>query len=117
MNLIRFGGPNVLGFSVANERKASKATTGRLKAQGLMPGAPDYVVLWDGGGALIEFKTAKGRVSPAQQNFGKRATDVQWPYFVCRSWQDAFLCLEAAIAPLRHILQTKPIERFVLAEA
>ena len=115
MNLIRFGGPRVLGFSVPNERKGSRISTGKLKAQGLMPGACDYIVLWHGGGALIEFKTATGRVSTSQEAFGGKASAIGWPYRVCRSWQEAFAFLEQVGAPLAKLLRCEGGERFVNA--
>ena len=115
-HLSLYGGSLVVGFSVPNERKASKSETGRLKAQGLVKGACDYVVLWPEGGALIEFKTPTGRVQPEQEDFGNRATSIGWPYRVCRSWQEAFAFIEQAGAPLQRVLREEPYERFVLAE-
>ena len=110
--LIRWGGGDLLPFSVPNEGKRSKAEGARLKANGLTPGAADTVVLWPGGGCLIEFKSAKGTQSTAQCEFENRATAISWPYAVCRSWPEAWRFLEDAGAPLAHVWRTDP-ERFV----
>jgi hypothetical protein len=63
--------PGIIVASIANEGRRSTFSGQRMKAQGLTPGMPDIVVLWDGGMAFVEFKGfaangQAGKLSPAQ---------------------------------------------------
>jgi predicted RecB family endonuclease len=43
------------------------ATAGRLKAEGVMPGVADIVIVWQGRAIAIELKAKRGSQSPAQK--------------------------------------------------
>lgn len=48
--------PEVIVFSITNEGARGVFHGKRLKQRGLLPGAPDICVLWNGGWAFVEFK-------------------------------------------------------------
>lgn len=54
------------------------------KAMGLIPGAPDYVFLTDGGAWVIELKAAKGRQSDTQRDFQSWCGLNGVPYAICK---------------------------------
>lgn len=63
--------PEVIVFSITNEGARGVFHGKRLKQRGLLPGAPDICVLWNGGWAFIEFKGwaangTPGKLSTAQ---------------------------------------------------
>lgn len=79
----------------------SKATAGKLKAEGVVPGVADLILLvpqwfttWRGqqgclfAGLCIEMKTAKGRQSPEQKAWQAIVEAKGYQYAVCRSFDD-----------------------------
>lgn len=59
-----------------------------MKGEGVPAGAADLFLALPSGnfhGLFIEMKTGKGRQSPAQKDFGKRAIMSGYMYVVCRS--------------------------------
>lgn len=72
----------------------------RMKADGmLVPGAPDLILLWPGGGAMVELKRPRsrdllgrispaGRASPAQSELAERALRLGINHAVVRSWDE-----------------------------
>lgn len=63
--------PEIIVFSIANEGARGVFHGRRMKQRGLLPGAPDICVLWNGGWAFIEFKGwaangTPGKLSDAQ---------------------------------------------------
>ena len=68
----------------------------RLKAMGLVKGAPDLLlVLPHGKGAFIEVKAPKGVVKPEQHSFSFTCQALGWPWFVARSVDDVRLAFKA----------------------
>lgn len=62
--------PDAIAFAIPNGEYRSKRTGARLKAQGVVAGVPDMAFVLQGGTiAFMEFKAAKGRLSPAQKAF------------------------------------------------
>ena len=63
-----------------------------------LPGAPDLVLLWEGGGALVELKRPKtqdlfgtraaGRPNEAQVAVTARAVELGIRHAYCSSWDD-----------------------------
>lgn len=87
--------PDVIFFAIPNGEHRSKRTGARLKAQGVLPGAPDLMfMLPDGSAACLEIKTKTGRQSPEQRAFEARCLNIGVPYQVVHS-------LDAALAVLR----------------
>jgi len=80
--------PNVLIFAVPNGGARSKATAGRLKVEGVVPGIPDLFVpewkLW------IEMKRTKGGVvSNEQQGMIDYLQSVGYRAIVCKGAENA----------------------------
>lgn len=89
-------------FAVPNGGARSKATAGKLKAEGVVPGVADLILLvprcfkaHDDEGwyntihaLCIEMKTAKGRQSPEQKAWQAIVEAEGYRYAVCRSFDD-----------------------------
>jgi hypothetical protein len=87
---------NFLYFSVPNEgtiagssmqgAKSNYALITMLKKMGLTPGAPDLVIIAEGGRAFcMEVKTEEGKLSTRQEVFRDRCRELGIPYVVVRS--------------------------------
>jgi hypothetical protein len=97
-----------LFFHVPNGGYRALATAGRLKAEGVVPGVADFIVIWKGRALAIELKACKGRLSKAQQNWGDAFTLAGGCYAVCRSLGDVGAFLDAAGVPLRASVGEAP---------
>ena len=77
-----------LGFAVPNGGGRSKAQAGRLKAEGVRPGVPDWMLPVSTSihvGLALEFKSPTGRTSKAQHDFIALLRSAGWMVDVCRS--------------------------------
>ena len=85
-------------FAFPNGGARSKATAGKLKAEGVVAGVADLILLvpqwfttWRGqegckyAGLCIEMKTANGRQSPEQKGWQDMVEAHGYHYRVCRS--------------------------------
>lgn len=87
-------------FAVPNGGARSKATAGKLKAEGVVAGVADLILMkphfrqgvyfsdmipLDSYALCIEMKTAKGRQSPEQKEWQKKVEEFGYKYEVCRS--------------------------------
>lgn len=88
------------------ERTLAARVVHQLKLDGqLLPGAPDLLVLWDGGCGCIELKRAEskrlfdktraGQLSDAQKAFRQRCAELGVRYAVVQSWPQARELLKA----------------------
>jgi hypothetical protein len=59
--------PGVFFCAIPNGEYRSKRTAGRLKAAGVVAGAPDLLVIVGGNAYGLEIKSEKGRQSPEQK--------------------------------------------------
>lgn len=79
-------------FAVPNGGRRDATTAAKLKAEGVVPGVADLVLLMsnrDYGALLIEMKTPKGRQSDSQKKWEKTVcADAEYKYVVCRSLDD-----------------------------
>jgi hypothetical protein len=94
-----------------NERLMRARLINRMKAEGmLLPGAPDIVLLWAKGAALIETKRPAyrdlwgyhpaGTASQDQQEFARRADGLGIRHAYCSSWHALQKLLEEwGVAP------------------
>ncbi|MBQ1819123.1 MAG: VRR-NUC domain-containing protein [Bacteroidales bacterium] len=98
-------------FSVPNGGARSKATAGRLKAEGVVAGVSDLILLvpccrakiTENNAAeieirhalCIEMKTAKGRQSPEQKIWQRLVEEHGYKYAVCRSLDEFIDTVEA----------------------
>ena len=71
---------------VPNGERRDRATAGRLKAMGTIPGVPDLLVWLPGGGHFqIELKAKAGRLSAHQATWISRMTDMGVAVHIIRS--------------------------------
>lgn len=91
----------VLFWHTPNGGLRSRATAGRLKAEGVVPGVADIIILWAGRCIAIELKAKGGSQSPAQKAWADQFTTAGGVYVVCRSLDAVERFLDAAGIPLR----------------
>jgi hypothetical protein len=60
---------------------------------GKIAGVPDYCFVGEKGSFFIEFKSAKGRLSPNQKIFEEWCRANKVNYFICRSAKEGFAIL------------------------
>ena len=77
---------------------------GKLKRMGLKPGFPDLIVFWKSVAILFELKTAKGRLSEAQEQTHMELQRAGVFVYVCRSLADVESVLRNLHVPLRGAL-------------
>lgn len=85
---LQYPGLSLLLFHPANGERRDAITGAKLKAMGVVPGVADLILLEPrhGYGALcIELKTAKGKLSPNQNDWGDAVTCAGNKYVVVRS--------------------------------
>lgn len=79
-------------FAVPNGGRRDATTAAKLKAEGVVAGVSDLILLKsnrDYGALLIEMKTLKGRQRENQKQWQNRVcTDGEYKYVVCRSFDD-----------------------------
>lgn len=75
-------------FAVPNGGRRDKITGARLKAEGVVAGVSDLILLKSSrhyGALLIEMKTPKGRQQESQKEWERLITADGYKYVVCRS--------------------------------
>lgn len=75
-------------FAVPNGGRRDAVTGKILKAEGVVPGVSDLLLLIPAGGyhgLCIEMKTAKGRQQPTQKEWQQEVEAQGYRYEVCRS--------------------------------
>ena len=78
--------------AIPNGGHRSKATAGKLKAEGAMPGVLDYFLPCARGrwhGLYLELKAQDGRPSPEQTEFARDVIAEGFAAVFCKGWQDA----------------------------
>ena len=79
-------------FAVPNGGKRDALTGAKLKAEGVVAGVADLILLAPNrfyGALLIEMKTASGRQSTSQKEWERIVTDKgEYKYVVCHSLED-----------------------------
>lgn len=80
---------NSMAFSIPNEGERSPVLGAQMKAAGLTAGAPDVALIVEGRFYGLEFKTPKGRMAPAQKQFGDALRRAGADHFVVRSESEA----------------------------
>lgn len=87
---------DALWYHVPNGEARSKAAGGKLKAYGVLAGVADWIIQWRGKTIYIELKTVRGRMSPEQLDFSRRAIGAGAEYYLCRSLLEIELSLTAS---------------------
>ena len=88
-------------FAVPNGGWREKATAGKMKAEGVLPGVADLILLKSNahyGALLIEMKTRKGSQSEHQKQWQKQIEADGYKYVVCRSLEDFMREVKAYLA-------------------
>ena len=79
-------------FAVPNGGRRDATTAAKLKAEGVVAGVADLILLKsnrDYGALLIEMKTLKGRQRDSQKQWENTVcADSEYKYVVCRSFDD-----------------------------
>ncbi len=89
------GNPKAMAFHCPNGEHRSKATGGRLKAMGVVPGVADFVCVQPNGEvAFMELKRLGGVLSPAQKLFQARCISIGVTYVVVADIDTALAILE-----------------------
>lgn len=103
-------------FSVPNGGARNKATAGKLKAEGVVPGVADLILLvpdnyetlatprsgtWYHSihALCIEMKTEKGRQSPEQKEWAEKVRKYGYRYVVVRSLEEFIAVVNDHLAP------------------
>lgn len=84
-------------FAVPNGGRRDPVTGARLKAEGVVAGVADLLLLIPRGdkhGMCIEMKTKKGRQSPAQKEWHAKVEAFGYDYQVCRTFEDFVQIIE-----------------------
>ena len=93
-DLMRLAYPQVVVMAIPNGGYVmAPKTVALLKAMGLRPGAPDWLLVWPGGWGLVEFKADKGPLSPAQMALHPVLSACGAPLAICRSLDSLVLVL------------------------
>ena len=93
---LRWVKPPALWLHIPNGEARSKATGARLKAMGVLPGAPDLMFVGHGGvTSFIELKAPGKYLSPAQKAFRDTVTSLGCQYAVARSVDDVAEALQS----------------------
>jgi hypothetical protein len=83
-------------YAIPNGGKRDVITAARLKAEGVVPGAPDLgFVLPRGLAAFLEIKASKGRQSEAQEHIERQIESLGGRYAVAHSVDEAWAVLSA----------------------
>ena len=93
-------------FAVPNGSYRNKATAGKLKAEGVVPGVADLILLVPKPMPLpyhhalcIEMKTKTGRQSPEQKAWQSKMERFGYDYAVCRSLDEFINTIENYLKP------------------
>lgn len=76
-------------FHVPNGGSRNKIEAVQLRAQGLIAGVPDLIVLWEGKMYGIELKVEGGKLSDAQKKLHEVWLNTGIKVFVCWSFEEA----------------------------
>ena len=80
-------------FAVPNGGQRNKIVAGKMKAEGVKPGVPDYLLpvpMGGHAGLAIELKTATGYASKEQKQWIADLRAHGWRAEVCRGWEQAW---------------------------
>jgi hypothetical protein len=91
----------------AGEKRDGRAAS-KLKAMGLKPGWPDFIlVLPDGRAGFIELKAKGGSLSPDQKAFEKSAKALGARHAECRSLEEVEYALSRWLQPHGLVLRVR----------
>jgi hypothetical protein len=85
----RLQNPGYILFAIPNGGRRGKLEAAIMKGEGVLAGTADLFLALPSGpyhGLFIEMKTEKGRQTPAQKDFEKRASMSGYKYAIVRSF-------------------------------
>lgn len=82
-------------FAVPNGGNRDAITGAYLKAEGVMSGVADLVLLLPGRCIFIEIKTPKGTQQDSQKIFAEKVAKLGYSYYIWRSLDDAIKFVES----------------------
>lgn len=88
-------------FAIPNGGVRDKVTASRLKAEGVVPGVSDLLLLYPAGtyhALCIEMKTPSGKQSAGQKQWQQEAEKAGYKYVLCRSLDDFVSTIEKYLA-------------------
>lgn len=87
--------PGVVWFHPANGGARSKVEAARFKAEGVVAGVPDLILIRGGYVYALELKTQQGRLSPAQKTMHARLIEAGAMVATAHDVDEAIAQLEA----------------------
>lgn len=99
----RFQYPKLLLFAVPNGGNRNAITGAILKAEGVLAGVSDLILMHPAGGyhgLCIEMKTPKGRQQESQKEFQQLVEGAGYKYIICRS-------LDSFVTEIREYLNSQ----------
>lgn len=94
VNWFRYVYNDALIFAVPNGGRRDRKTGSRLKAEGVLAGVADLIILSSVGTFFIEMKTKTGQQATSQKGFQKRVEALGYHYYVCHSFEDFINAVE-----------------------
>lgn len=95
--------PDAMLIAIPNGGARSPVTGARLRAEGVVPGVPDYFFAKPVGGCpglWIELKKRRGgRVSPEQKAVMEKLTSAGYSCVVAKGWTEAMAAIERYLDP------------------
>lgn len=88
-------------FAVPNGGRRDKATGGKMKAEGVLPGVSDLILLRKNsqyGALLIEMKYENGKQSESQKEWQDMVEKDGYRYALCRSFEEFTQTIEEYLA-------------------
>lgn len=83
--------PEIVGCAIPNGGLRNIRVAAQMKAEGLLPGIPDWIfALPEGRAAWMEFKTDTGRLSLYQEGIRHKLTKLGHSWALVRSVEEAF---------------------------
>lgn len=95
---LRLQYPDLLWFHPANERATSPMQGAKFKRMGVLAGVADIIIFRKTSKALglcIELKSPDRTQSGPQQEFQRRVQAEGWAYYVCHSFDEARIRIDA----------------------
>ena len=89
--------PEYLCFSVPNGGIRTQKNARILKAEGLLAGVADLIIVLPNKVLFIEIKTEKGRQQQTQKDFQNKVEALEHDYYVCRSFDEFVQTVEQKI--------------------